>query len=158
MPKNRLEETIFTIMMVLVMVYAMICYNIALATGGFENFIFLAALGELPIMAAVAFVVDTFIVGQIAKKNAFRLFNPKENNPIFLVLGISVFSVLFMCPIMSFVATVLFKGGFTANTISTWIQTTAMNFPMAFFWQLMVAGPVVRWLFGKLPFKKAQEA
>jgi hypothetical protein len=33
-----------------------------------------------------------------------------------------------------------------------------MNFPMAFFWQLMVAGPVVRWLFSKLPFAKAQEA
>ena len=29
MPKNRLQETVFTIMMVLVMVYAMICYNIA---------------------------------------------------------------------------------------------------------------------------------
>ena len=34
MPKNKFQEVIFTIMMVLVMVYAMICYNIALATGG----------------------------------------------------------------------------------------------------------------------------
>ena len=33
MPKNRLQETVFTIMMVFVMVYAMICYNIALETG-----------------------------------------------------------------------------------------------------------------------------
>lgn len=32
MPKNKFQEVIFTIMMVLVMVYAMICYNIALAT------------------------------------------------------------------------------------------------------------------------------
>lgn len=40
MPKNRLQETVFTIMMVLVMVYAMICYNIALETGGMKNFVF----------------------------------------------------------------------------------------------------------------------
>ena len=37
MPKNRLQETVFTIMMVLVMVYAMICYNIANETGGMKN-------------------------------------------------------------------------------------------------------------------------
>ena len=37
MPKNRLQETIFTIMMVLVMVYTMICYNIAIETGGMKN-------------------------------------------------------------------------------------------------------------------------
>ena len=46
MPKNRFQETIFTIMMVLVMVYAMICYNIAIETGGMKNFVFGAALGE----------------------------------------------------------------------------------------------------------------
>lgn len=45
MPKNRLQETVFTIMMVLVMVYAMICYNIALETGGMKNFVFKAAFG-----------------------------------------------------------------------------------------------------------------
>lgn len=44
MPKNRFQETIFTIMMVLVMVYAMICYNIAIETGGMKNFVFGAAL------------------------------------------------------------------------------------------------------------------
>ena len=30
MPKTKFQEVIFTIMMVFVMVYAMICYNIAL--------------------------------------------------------------------------------------------------------------------------------
>ena len=29
MPKNKFQEVIFTIMMVFVMVYAMICYNIS---------------------------------------------------------------------------------------------------------------------------------
>lgn len=147
MPKNRFQETVFTIMMVMVMVYAMICYNIALASGGMKNFVFVAALGELPIMAVAAFVLDTFIAGPLAKKNAFKLFTPGKDAPIFIVLAISIFSVLFMCPMMSLVAVLLFKGGFHAETVSLWIQTVALNFPMAFFWQLMVAGPVVRKIF-----------
>ena len=43
MPNNKFQEVIFTIMMVFVMVYAMICYNIALNMGGMSNEVFLAA-------------------------------------------------------------------------------------------------------------------
>ena len=71
MPKNKFQEVIFTIMMVLVMVYAMIVYNISLEVKGLQNFVFLAAFKELIIMAPIAFVLDFFIVGPIAKKKAF---------------------------------------------------------------------------------------
>lgn len=37
MPKNLFQEIVFTVMMVFVMVYAMICYNIALNIGGMTN-------------------------------------------------------------------------------------------------------------------------
>ena len=37
MPQNKFQEVIFTIMMVFVMVYAMICYNISLNMGGMSN-------------------------------------------------------------------------------------------------------------------------
>ena len=30
-----------------------------------------------------------------------------------------------------------------------WVQTTAMNYPVAFLWQLCGAGPLVRFVFGK---------
>ncbi len=53
-----------------------------------------------------------------------------------------------MCPLMSLAATILFKGGFQKEMISIWLQTTAFNYPMAAFWQLLVAGPLVRTLFG----------
>ena len=61
MPKNRIQETIFTVMMVIVMVYGLVCYNIALETGGMKNFIFVAALSELPIMGVAAFILDNNI-------------------------------------------------------------------------------------------------
>ena len=31
--------------------------------------------------------------------------------------------------------------------VAVWLQTTAFNFPMAFFWQLIYAGPIVRFIF-----------
>jgi len=47
MPKNKFQEVIFTIIMVFVMVYAMICYNIVLNTGTMTNETFLLAFHEL---------------------------------------------------------------------------------------------------------------
>ena len=122
MPKNKFQEVIFTIMMVLVMVYAMICYNIALATGGLTNAIFAAAFRELLFMAPLAFLLDFFLVSKIAFKKAYRIVNVKA-------------------------ATLLFKHA-GSEFLAVWIQTTALNFPMAFFWQFFFAGPLVRFLFG----------
>ena len=46
MPKNKFQEVIFTIIMVFVMVYAMICYNIVLNTGTMTNETFLLAFHD----------------------------------------------------------------------------------------------------------------
>ena len=157
MPKSLGQEILFTIMMVFVMVYAMICYNIALAMGGLSNSVFLLAFHELPIMAPIAFVIDFFIVGPLAKKITFSKFNPEQTNPMFIILSISICSVWMMCPLMSLAATILFKGGFQKEMISIWLQTTAFNYPMAAFWQLLFAGPLVRAIFG-LMFKNKKPA
>ena len=69
MPKSLFQEIIFTILMVFVMVYAMVCYNIALATGSFTNSVFPAAFHELPVMCPIAIVLDMLIAGPLAKKN-----------------------------------------------------------------------------------------
>lgn len=50
MPKNFFEEVVFTATMALCMGYGMICYNIAINTGGMTNRVFIMALGELKIM------------------------------------------------------------------------------------------------------------
>lgn len=159
MPKSLFQEIVFTIMMVFVMVYAMICYNIALATGGMTNEVFQLALKELLIMAPIGFVLDMLIAGPIAKKITFKLFNPQNDNSIFIVLSISVCSIWFMCPLMSFAATFLFKGGFQKEMIPIWLQTTALNYPMATFWQLLFAGPIVRKIFSLIfaEHKKSEE-
>ena len=119
MPKTKFQEVIFAILMVMVMVYAMVVYNIAFDQGGMNNQIFLLAFHEFPSMV------------------------------------ISAITVCFMCPIMSFIATVLFQG-VNSDLIANWLQISVRNFPMALCWQIFYAGPLVRWIFGKI-FRQSQE-
>ena len=149
MPKTKFQEVIFTIMMVLVMVYAMVVYNISMDKGGLENQVFLLAFGELGIMGVIGFVLEMLIAGPLAKKLAFRLVTPGENKPIIVILAISAMTVCVMCPMMSLVATVLFKG-VDSQLIAKWIQITVVNFPMALCSQLFYIGPFVRFIFNKI--------
>lgn len=135
--------------MVFVMVYAMICYNISLNIGGMANHVFLDAFHELVIMGPVAFILDFFLYGSLSKKLAFRIVNQAEDKPIMIILAISSITVCLMCPSMSLVATLLFKNP-GKEVIAIWLQTTALNFPMAFFWQIFFAGPLVRKIFGAI--------
>ena len=75
--------------------------------------------------------------------------------PIMLILAISSITVCLMCPTMSLAATLLFKHA-GKEVIAVWLQTTALNFPMAFFWQIFFAGPLVRTIFGMI-FKEKEE-
>lgn len=149
MPKTKFQEIIFSLMMVIVMVYAMVVYNISMDMGGLSNDVFLMAFGELALMGAAAFILEMFIAGPLAKKIAFSFVTPGKDRMIAVILAISAVTVCLMCPMMSLLATVLFKGAGT-QIISVWIQTTAVNFPMALCWQIFFAGPFVRWIFKRL--------
>ena len=51
----------------------MICYNIVLNTGTMTNETFLLAFHELTFMGPIAFILDFFIIGGLAKKIAFGI-------------------------------------------------------------------------------------
>ena len=150
MPKTKFQDFIFTIIMVIVMVYAMVCYNISINIGGMSNKVFIMALGELPIMAAIAFLLEFLLIGHITKKIAFNMVNPKETKPILMIIIISSLTVCFMCPLMSFFATVLFNYSGIENLLANWLEITVKNFPMALCWQIFYAGPFVRFIFRKI--------
>ena len=156
MPKTKFQEVVFTILMVFVMVYAMICYNISLNIGGMTNAVFLMAFHELVIMGPAAFILDFFFFGSLSKKLAFRVVDPRQDRPIFVILAISSITVCLMCPSMSLIATLLFKNA-GSQLVAVWLQTTAMNFPMAFFWNFFFAAPLCHWAVGLLSRKKAPE-
>ena len=146
MPKTKLQNVVFTLMMAFAMVYGMICYNIALNRGGMTNEVFLLAFHELIIMWPVAVILELFVVEKLSQKLAFRLVNLAEDKPIFVLLAICSMIVCLMCPMMSFVATLLFKAP-GKEIIAVWLETTVLNFPMALCWQIFFAGPFVRLIF-----------
>lgn len=154
MPKTKLQNIIFTLIMAFVMVYAMVCYNIALDKGGMTNEIFLLAFHEIPIMWPIAYILEYFVVEKLSRKLAFRMISP-EDKPIFITLAISSMIVCLMCPVMSFIATCLFMHP-GSQIIAPWLQKTVQNFPMALCWQIFFAGPGVRNAFGFVVGKMAK--
>lgn len=142
MPKNKFQDAIFTIIMATIMVYGMVVYNVALNIGGVSSKTFLLALKELPIMVPIAFVLEFFIVGKVAKILAFKVVTPQDR-PQIITYAISICICCIMCPIMSLIATFLFK----TPSFGMWIQTWALNFPMAMFYQMFYCGPLVRLIF-----------
>lgn len=143
MPKNKFQDVVFTIIMATIMVFGMVVYNVTLNTGGVSTDTFLFALRELPIMVPIAFVLEFFVDGKIARKLAFTVMRP-DDRPQFITYAISICICCIMCPIMSLVATFLFKD---TKTFGVWIQTWGMNFPMAIFYQMFYCGPLVRLIF-----------
>ena len=143
MPKNKFQDVVFTAIMATIMVYGMIVYNVALNMGGVSGETFLAALHELPIMAPIAFVLEFFVVGKIARMLAFTVMTP-DDRPQFITYAISICICCIMCPVMSLIATILFKD---TKTFGTFIQTWGMNFPMAILYQMFYCGPLVRLIF-----------
>lgn len=148
MPKTKFQEVIFTIIMVFVMAYVLVVYNIAIETGGLKYATFRQAiLGMWPIYIS-AFLLEKFIVGRLAKKLAFRIVTPADK-PIFIILTISSFTVCLMAPIMSMVATII-HNGFVIDIPVLWLTAFVRNFPMALCLQIFFVGPLVRLIFRNL--------
>ena len=152
MPKTLLEKVVFTIVMAAIMVYGMIVYNVALATGGVTNATFLMALREMPIMVPVACILEFFVVEKLATALAFTFMRPTDR-PQFITYAISLMIVCIMCPVMSLVATILFK----EPSFGTWVHTWGFNMPMALCWQMLYCGPLSRFIF-RLLFRRGAKA
>lgn len=152
MPKTLPQRIVFTIVMATIMVYGMIVYNVALNTGGVTNATFGMALHEMPIMVPVAFVLEFFVVEKLATALAFTFMRPTDR-PQFITYAISLMIVCIMCPVMSLVATLLFK----EPSFGTWVHTWGCNFPMALCWQMFYCGPLSRFIFRAI-FRKQLQA
>ena len=113
------------------MVYVMICYNISLNIGGMSNKVFLMAFGEMKIMWPVAFVLELFVVDKLAHALAFRMVAPNDR-PIVITLAISAMIICIMCPVMSLIATVLFKNA-GSNIIFHMVPDHIFQFPCCIF-------------------------
>lgn len=132
MPKTKFQNFIFTFMTVILMAYCMIVYNIAInSSDGLINQTFLIALKEFPIEGIIVFVLAYFFTSLIAKKLAFRIVNPKNDNKMFIILSIQTFTVLIMVGLMSIYA-LFTQHLINSNVICNYIVLYCKNFIMAY--------------------------
>ena len=152
MPRTKFQEVIYAILMTFFMVLAMELYNTGLRMGGLTNQGILMALGEMPIMFPICFIMGFCFMDKLAPKIAFGLVTPGKDHPLFVTLTRAAVTVCLMCPSMSFWGTLLFKHA-GSEFLAAWLQTFVCNFPMALCWQIFFCGPLVRKLF-RLMFQR----
>lgn len=149
MKKETKKKIIFSLLMSLVMVYGMEVYNASLLNGMVSNSTLLVPLTEILLLMLIVIILQNLIAWPLVQKFLPRIVDLKTDKPVFVMLATSALTVCIMCPLMSLVATCLFKG-VDAELFAKWIQTIAINFPMALLWQIFVAGPLVRSLTSKI--------
>lgn len=138
MPTNKKESLLFTSLMCSMMVLGMSVYNLMLH-GHFS-------MGELLKGAIpgiiVAFILDEFVVGILAKKIAFKLPINHEKK-IQVILTITFCMVLGMVTCMSLFG-IIMELGFPNGMLGLYLHAWKMNFIVALPLQLLIVGPISR--------------
>ncbi|QQZ11394.1 DUF2798 domain-containing protein [Heyndrickxia vini] len=150
MPTTKKESLQFGLMMCFGMVLVMTMYNFYL-NGMFGEMTFIEGIVDLITGFIVAFILDWFIVGPIAKKVALKL-TANTNNKLYTVLAISTCMVIGMAFFMSIYGFIMsnLNSGFDYNSIVTdYLSVFGRNFILALPLQIIIMGPVVRYLFTK---------
>ncbi len=151
MPKTKKESFIYTVMMCAFMVFCMSIYNVGLHRG-FSGELLREVVVGFPIAYVVALVCDWFIVSKPAKKIAFSIVKPQDK-PLKKIVMISFCMVCGMVVLMSLYGAVEVVG-FSKQLFAVWMKNIPVNFVMALPLQLLIAGPVVRFFFSKLPLSE----
>lgn len=149
MPKTKFQGFIFTAIMVFFMVFCMTVYTLTLSGGGLDYSTFLTAIKEMWLEYVIVFLLEFFFITDLARKLALRIIDPEKDNPFFMILAVRSFTVLFTVPTVTLIAS-LIHGGFTSDIITRWLTLAVQCFPMAFFFQIFIAGPLVRFIFRKI--------
>jgi len=145
MPKTKFQSFIFTAVTAWLMVYCMTLYNTVLATDTFTNASFLHALMGMWVEFIIIFLCAYFISGAIAKHFAFKVVQPGDR-PIFIIFAIQTFTVITQVFFASIMA-VIKVHGFTSLFLPHFITAYCKNFIMAFPLQIIIVGPLARFIF-----------
>ena len=148
MPESKFERAVFGGMMALAMVYGMEVYNQALRNG-VDGSLLRVSAAELVGLSIIVIVLQELVGGPLARRLARFCVDPRGLPPALMMMTVSVFTVFCMCPLMSLVTTLIFQGT-GDGLMQRWLAAVRLNLPMAFAWQLLVAGPLVRLSFRAL--------
>lgn len=181
MPQNQFQRMIFALITVVITVHAYVFYSLYVVNGS----MFMAITGESSVISAIntmggvavlgknvpiwavvliefvcAYVLEILVGSPMSFKLACKVFNPAETHPVMFETAIICATVGIMCPVMSFIASILYYpygiSDFNVFTLlANWIKLVCYNFPFAFFSQLFFIQPFVRTVFKKIFVRNA---
>lgn len=169
MPKTKFQRAMFALITVAITVPCFVIYCLSIENGGISNIDLLFALKLIPIELILAYLSEMLIGSPLSLKLALKTFSPKEYKPMIVETAIICITVTIMCPLMTFLATILYTGIFPGiiynqpgfdisqffiNFIPNFLQTLVQNFPFALLGQLFFIQPLTRKIF-KLIFKNS---
>lgn len=169
MPQSKFQKLMFALITVIITVPCFVFYCSSYEAGGFDVDVIKQSWIFIPIEFVLAYVCEIFIGSPLSIKLAFKAINPKENNPTIVETAIICTTVGIMCPLMSFLATILYNGilevglgdgslnNFIINFIPFWLQKVVLNFPFALLSQLFFIQPLTRVIFKALFVRNNKE-
>ena len=144
MGKNKVENFIFSLMICFLMVFGVTIYNTYLHTESAVSLIQVLVSFKFVAIFLVALTIDWFIVAPFVKGIVKRFTN--ENTPfIKRILMISGLMVVFMCAVMSMIATLV--QGYEGTLLNAYGHAFILNFVFALPLQIILAGPIARTIF-----------
>lgn len=179
MPRNQLQKMFFAFVTVVITVHAYVFYSLYVIHGN----TFIAGTGAsgvleainrmggvpvfgrcIPIWAVVliefclAYILELLLGSPLSFKIACHYFDPRKNHPFIFETMIISATVFVMCPVMSFIAAILYypynyMPFDVFHFLAEWLKLVCFNFPFAFFTQLFFIQPLVRTIF-KFVFRK----
>ncbi|MDP1395148.1 MULTISPECIES: DUF2798 domain-containing protein [Bacilli] len=150
MPTTRKESLYFGLIMCFGMVLFMTFYNFYL-NDTFGHISLLGGITDFLIGFIVAIILDLYLVGPIAKKIAFKL-TANTSNVLFKVLTIStcmVIGMAFFMSIYGLLTSYLHNGLYSNSVLNQFLSVFGRNFIVALPLQIIIIGPIVRFLFTK---------
>lgn len=156
MPRTKFQRVAFTAMMVFIMAFSIILYNIAGNSGGLEYAMFGTALGSMWLPYLFAVLYELAIAKPLAVKLAFKIVSP-AGKPLFKILAMAISMVTIMCSTMSLFVVVMMNK-IDSELPGKWLSLLVRNYPFALCIQLFIAGPLVRFLFRAIFWKNKADA
>lgn len=169
MPQTKFQRLVFAFITVIITVPCFVFYCLSIENGGILNVSPSFAFILIPIEFILAYLSEVFIGSPLSVKLGLKAIDPKKNDPMIVETAIICATVCIMCPWMSFLATILYKGifpglifgevGFSIGNffiyfIPNFLQTFVQNFPFALLSQLFFIQPLTRSIFRAI-FRKS---
>ena len=168
MPQTKFQKLMFALITVIITVPCFVFYCSSYEAGGFNVEVIKNSWIFIPIEFVLAYLCEIFIGSPLSIKLALKAIDPQKNDHMIVETAIICATVGIMCPLMSFLATILYNGiiavgingaplnDFIINFIPYWLQKVVLNFPFALLSQLFFIQPLVRTIF-KAIFGQKQE-